>query len=196
MICNEAQKSDIYERLCLLPIWRHLCTTPASLFRSSWHRGGVLVLVGAMENISWRLSCAWKLVNKKLFFLSSLSPAESQPRIICCDAPSDLCRNLDRLPSMLSPQVQVHQGLPQWVQHSSHPKAVSPSHGNAINRCTGTAAGKGRGQGWRVTAAEQEQGHGDWVYSHTARPAWTQVGDSTQLLSCPHLPLRLPVALS
>lgn len=74
------------------------------------------------------LHLAQRPVNKQESL--SLPSAESQPRIICCDAPSDLHRNLDRLPSVYSPQVQVHQGFPQWVQHSSHPETVSPSHGN------------------------------------------------------------------
>ena len=97
--------------------------------------------VGASaESCSWHLSYAWlRNWSTEENLSSSLSSTESQSRSICCEAPSDLRRNLDRLPPVFSPQVQGHQGVPRWVQHSSHPKAVSPSHGNAITRLAGRA---------------------------------------------------------
>lgn len=90
---------------------------------------------------------------KQRRFLFPLCPAESQPRTICCDAPSDLCRNLDRLPPVLSPQVQVHQRVPLWIQHSPHPEAVSPPHGKAITMLIGRA-----GPGLQGHAGDKEEG--------------------------------------
>lgn len=77
------------------------------------------------------------LETSKQKILSLLSSAESQPWPICREAPSDLRGNADRLPSVHSPQVQVHPPVALWVQHSPHPEAVSPSHGNATTRLPG-----------------------------------------------------------
>ncbi|XP_060158602.1 cilia- and flagella-associated protein 221 isoform X5 [Globicephala melas] len=54
---------------------------------------------------------------------------EPQPRVICREAPADLRGNLDGLPSVHPPQIQVHQGVPLQLQHPPNPEAVSPSHG-------------------------------------------------------------------
>lgn len=54
-------------------------------------------------------------------------PELSQSRVICYEAPSDLCENSYQLLWMLSPQVWVHPRGPLKVQHPSHPKAASPS---------------------------------------------------------------------
>lgn len=99
-----------------------------------------------------------KTSKQKILFL--LLSAESQSRLICCEAPSDLFRNVDRLPSVHSPQVQVHPWVAPWLQHSPHPEAVSPSHGNALTLLPGNepwATGRGKRQKQRAMAGLEKQ---------------------------------------
>ena len=107
---------------------------------------------------------------KRLLFFLSPSTAESQPGIVCCEAPSDLRGNLDRLPPVLPPQVQVHQGVPLRLQHPPHPEAISPSHGKAVPGSAAELALGCRDQGVGDKEVRGQAGTGNKrVCSHSCR---------------------------